>query len=267
MEIGDISNPNNGLQSINAAYSSVSSSSESIASGDKAYLDAAAMAIIEMSYSRIAVSQQGTRNANDAISMLQTFEAAGSEISNNLTRMSKLASQATTGTYADEQKALMQQEFDELGADVNRIASNTLFNGNSLISSQDNPLSISIGTGQSIEIESSDLGIDISGMDLVSDAQGALVSMQDLIERASSYRGYLGSQISRLEKAVEVTEVETENALAIASKISNTDIALETAAYSSNLIVAQMSIAIQIQANVTQERTGHLLIVKEEPQG
>ncbi|MHC4216119.1 MAG: flagellin N-terminal helical domain-containing protein, partial [Planctomycetota bacterium] len=196
MEIGDISNPNNGLQSINAAYSSLSSSSESIASGDNANLDAAAMAIIEMSNSRIAVSQQGTRNANDAISMLQTFEAAGSEISNNLGRMSRLASQAATGTYSSEQKALMQQEFDELGAEVNRIASNTLFNGNNLISSQNNSLSISIGTDQSIEIESADLGIDINGMDLVSDAQGALTSMQDMIDSASSYRAYLGSKIN-----------------------------------------------------------------------
>lgn len=267
MEIGNISNPNNGLQSINAAYSSLSSSSESIASGESANLDAAAMAIIEMSYSRIAVSQQGTRNANDAISMLQTFEAAGSAISNNLTQMSKLASQATTGTYSDEQKAVMQQEFAELGAEVNRIASNTVFNGNSLLSSQDNSLSISIGTGPGIEIESSDLGIDLSQMDLVSDAQGALTSIQDMIESASSYRGYLGSQINRLEKAVEVTEIETENALASASKISNTDIAMETATYSSNLIVAQMAIAIQIQANVTQERTGQLLTETKEPQG
>ncbi len=264
MEIGDISNSSN---SINAAYSSLSSSSESIASGERATLDAAALAIIEMSKSRIAVSQQGTRNANDAISMLQTFEAAGSGISNNLTRMSRLASQAATGTYSAEQKALMQQEFDELGAEVNRIASNTLFNGNGLLSSQDNSLSISIGTGQSIEIESSDLGIDLSGMDLVSDAQGALTSMQGMIDNTSSYRGYLGSQINRLEKAVEVTEIETENALAVTSKISNTDIATEIAIYSSSLIVAQVSTAIQIHSNLTQERAGQLLTQKKETKG
>lgn len=120
---------------------------------------------------------------------------------------------------------------------------------------------------QSIEIESSDLGIDLSALDLVSDAQDALASMQDLIDGASSYRGYLGSQINRLEKAVEVTEIETENALEIASKISNTDIATETATYTSNLIMAQMAIAIQIQANLTQERTGQLLTKKKETKG
>ena len=129
---------NHNLMALNASrnlgitYSNLSSSINKLSSGlriNSAADDAAGMAVSELMKSDVAVLQQGQRNANDAISMLQTMDGAAQVIDEKLTRMKELAEQAATGTYTDQQRSIMNNEFDEMRDEIDRIAQATTFNG------------------------------------------------------------------------------------------------------------------------------------------
>jgi flagellin len=244
---------------ISDAYSGVSNSTISIASGLKLESQIASSIIAGQLRGEVAVNQQGVRNANDAISMLQTFDGAAGSIGSNLVRMATLAAQASNGTYSTDQKATMDAEFKELAAEMNRVAFNTQFNDNKLLAGEGTAISVSLGAGHSIEIFSGCLDFDVSGLDLAGDAGGALAIVQEHLQQVSSYRGYLGGQQKVLLTATEAMEIDIENAMAVESRLSDTDLATATAAQAAGRIRAEAAIAVQSQANVMHQTAVQLL--------
>lgn len=95
--------------------------------------DAAGLAIRELQRCDISALHQGARNANDAISMIQTADGALSVIDEKLVRMKELAEQAATGTYNETQRAMINNEFQEMAREIQRIATATDFNGIKLL--------------------------------------------------------------------------------------------------------------------------------------
>jgi len=95
--------------------------------------DAAGMAISDRMGAQISGLNMAVRNANDAISMLQTAEGATKEISNMLGRMRELAVQSASGTYSDADRASLDLEFGALMDEITRIAENTEWNGNKIL--------------------------------------------------------------------------------------------------------------------------------------
>ena len=129
---------NNNLMALTAAnnltrsYGNLSKSINKLSSGMRingAADDAAGLAVRELMRSDIAVLNQGVRNANDAISMLQTMDGAAAVIDEKLIRMKELAEQAATGTYSTAQRSIMNDEFVAMRAEIERIAQATDFNG------------------------------------------------------------------------------------------------------------------------------------------
>ena len=95
--------------------------------------DAAGMAIASKMTSQIKGLDQAVRNANDAISMIQTADGAYSEVENMLQRMRELAVQSATDSYSDTQRGYADTEFAALKAQIAAIGSNTQFNGAALL--------------------------------------------------------------------------------------------------------------------------------------
>ncbi len=121
---------------LSKAYSDLATSTRRLSSGlriNSAADDAAGLAIRELQRSDIAALHQGVRNANDAISMLQTFDGALGVIDEKLIRMKELAEQASTGTYDSTQRLMIDSEFQAMGSEINRIAIATDFNGIKLL--------------------------------------------------------------------------------------------------------------------------------------
>jgi flagellin len=81
----------------------------------------------------IAALRQGIRNAQDAVSMIQTADGALAVIDEKLIRMKELAEQAATGTYTRDQRMIIHSEFAAMAAEIDRIASATNFNGINLL--------------------------------------------------------------------------------------------------------------------------------------
>jgi len=126
----------NAARNLGTTYNKLSTSVQRLSSGlriNSAADDAAGLAIREMMRADIAVTQQGIRNAADAISMIQTADGALAVIDEKLTRMKELAEQASTGTYTTVQRDIINSEYQAMAKEIDRIANATNFNGIKLL--------------------------------------------------------------------------------------------------------------------------------------
>lgn len=138
----------NTTRNLNDVYGNLSVSVQRLSTGlriNSAADDAAGLAIREGMRADIAALNQGIRNAQDGISLIQTAEGALSVIDEKLIRMKELAEQAATGTYTNEQRLIIHSEFAAMAAEIDRIATATDFNGVKLL---DGNVSVSGTSGQ-----------------------------------------------------------------------------------------------------------------------
>lgn len=121
---------------IQQSYNRLSRTTEHLSTGlriQSAADDPAGLAIRELMRRDIAVLNQGLRNASDAVSLLQTADGAMSVIDEKLIRMKELAEQAATGTYTTAQRQIMNNEYQTMASEIDRIANSTDFNGVKLL--------------------------------------------------------------------------------------------------------------------------------------
>ncbi len=150
----------NAARHLGKAYDSLAKSVERLSSGlriNSAKDDAAGLAVRELIRADVAVLQQGSRNAQDGISMIQTMEGAMAVIDENLIRMQELAEQAATGSYSSAQRTIMNAEFAEMAAEIERIAGAAQFNSISMLNSSTGTISIHVGTTSTIDIDNVDM--------------------------------------------------------------------------------------------------------------
>jgi len=122
----------NAARNLSRSYSALSTSTNRLSSGlriNSSSDDAAGMAVSELMKADVASLNQGIRNANDAISMIQTADGALSIIDEKLIRMKELAEQAATGTYTSDQRIIIDSEYQAMASEITRIANATDFNG------------------------------------------------------------------------------------------------------------------------------------------
>ncbi|WP_126378894.1 flagellin [Desulfovibrio ferrophilus] len=279
---------NNNLMAMNAArnlsnsFGALSVSVRRLSSGLRigtAADDAAGMAIREIMRSDIAALNQGVRNANDAISMLQTADGALAVIDEKLIRMKELAEQAATGTYNSDQRLILDSEYQAMASEITRIANATdfnglyLLNGNLSSSTHDGSgltpsgkMKIHFGTANDsaedyyyIQIgnaTASALGVGnqaVAGAGFAistqSAAQNALDGINDAIVSKDKIRAGLGAMQNRLENTITNLQIQAENLSASESRISDVDVALEMTNFVKQQILSQAATAMLAQAN------------------
>jgi flagellin len=123
-------------KSLNQSYSRLAINTQRLSSGlrvNTAADDPAGYGIRELMRMDLAVKEQGIRNCADTLSLLNTAEGAMVVIDEKLLRMKELAEQAATGTYTDLQREIINSEYQQMAAEIDRIANATEFNGVKLL--------------------------------------------------------------------------------------------------------------------------------------
>jgi flagellin len=283
---------NHNLMAMNAArnlgnsYNALASSVQKLSSGlrvNSAADDAAGLAIRELMRADIAAMNQGVRNANDAISLIQTADGALQVIDEKLIRMKELAEQAATGTYSSDQRLMIESEYQAMASEITRIANSTDFNGVHLLNgnlsrtSHDgstltatgelkvhfgtandkaedyyyirigNATASALGVGnQSDNAAGKEDGYSISTQQ---SAQKALDALTEAITSKDKIRAHLGALQNRLENTVSNLQVQAENLQAAESRISDVDVATEMTEFVRNQVLTQAAVAMLSQAN------------------
>jgi len=224
--------------------------------------DAAGLAVSEEMKSDIRSLGQSSRNANDAISMVQTAEGSLGQVHDILGRMRELSVQANSDGINDEQRAHVDTEFQALVAEIGDISSQTKFNGTSLL---DGSLDADFQVGiESTDILNITVGQSFAAADLndgglnnlanvdLTDTTNAAVAMgvlDNAISVVSETRAGLGASQNRLESKIENLSVSRENLEAANSRIRDVDVASEMASMTKNQILMQAGSSMLAQAN------------------
>ncbi len=259
----------NAARHLGASYDALAQSVERLSSGlriNSAKDDAAGLAVRELMRADIAVLQQGSRNAMDGISMLQTFEGAMGTMDEALIRMKQLAEQAATGSYSSAQRTIMDNEFDEMAAEINRIAGATEFLGNTLLNSAGATVSIQFGAAVTDKVDitgadmtSSALSLTTASLTTAASAQAALATISTAITAKDTARAMFGYKMNRLESTISVINNQAENLMAAESRISDVDVATEMAIMTRTQVLAQAGVAMLAQANMVPQMALSLL--------
>jgi flagellin len=149
----------NAQRNLSTSGNSLATSLQRLSSGlriNSAKDDAAGLAISERFTSQIRGLNQAVRNSSDGISLSQTAEGALGSIGNNLQRMRELAVQSANSTNSAGDRAALQQEVAQLGAEIDRVATQTQFNGLNLLDGSFSAQQFQVGAnaGQTITISS-----------------------------------------------------------------------------------------------------------------
>lgn len=257
------------------SYNALATSVERLASGlriNTAKDDAAGLAVRELMRADIAVLQQGVRNTQDGISMVQTMEGAMATINDALVRMKQLAEQAATGVYSSAQRDIMNSEFEEMANEIDRIAQATVFNSVTLLDSASSDVIVHFGqradgTDDSITVNyqnmriASGLQIDSNTIDITgtTSASTALTAVTDAITTYANARAAFGYKMNRMESTAQVLGIQAENLATAESRVSDVDVATEMTNLTRNQVLAQAGIAMLAQANTLPQMALTLL--------
>ncbi len=236
--------------------------------------DAAGLAISSKMTSQIRGLDQAVRNANDAVSMIQTADGAAIEITNMLQRMRELSVQAGNGTNTANDVTSLGVEFDALLAQINSIATNTQWNGKNILDGTNTPVTFQVGANanQTVQVTFGNFKSDntttfgtFTGTNTpVSPAAAVPVtklsesSVDDVniignldaaIGGLNTQRATFGAAMNRLEYAVDNLTNVSQNASASRSRILDADYAAESTELARTQIIQQAGTAMLAQAN------------------
>ncbi len=230
--------------------------------------DAAGLAISDRMSSQIRGLNQAARNAQDGISLAQTAEGALDETTNLVQRMRELAVQAANDTNTTTDRKSLDDEFQQLAKEMQRIAQTTTFNGKVLLSGAfaTNPAVFQVGANAnetvSLTISAatiSALGLSGANVASYSAAQSSINLIDKALAQIDSIRGTLGAAQNRFESTIANLKNVAENLSAARSRIMDADIAQETSEMTKNNILQQAGVSVLSQANQTPQLALSLL--------
>ena len=228
--------------------------------------DAAGMAIGTSMTSQIRGLNQAVRNLNDGVNLLQTAEGALNETTNMLQRMRELAVQAASGTYSTTQRSYLQTEFYALNSQIDKVASETTWNGYTVLTGTTGGTTAGTFSFQSGQTSGQTIDVAVGGMTIsalgltatastgialssAASASAAIATIDSAINTVNSQRATIGAAINRMTYAADNLTNISANTSASRSTIMDTDYATASTNLSKTQIIQQAATAMLAQAN------------------
>jgi len=264
------------ISRLSKTQSSLSRTLGRIASGTRivsAADDAAGLGVAENLAAQSRSLKMAQRNTNDGISVVQTADSAASEISNILKRMRELAVQSSSGTLENQERTYVNEEFTALGAEIDRIAEVTEFNGVSLANAAAADIEVQVGTDgtansritislSNLRSDDAAMGVDPASIDLLTagNAQAAIADIDNALDNINTIRSGFGAAQNRLESAYRQVDNYHLNLTEAESRVRDTDYAFESAEMSKLQIMQQAGVAVLAQAKNMNASAAQLLV-------
>jgi flagellin len=225
--------------------------------------DAAGLAISEKLRGQIGGLQQASRNASDAVSLVQTAEGALNEVHSMLQRVRELAVQYKNGTLSANDRTAIQSEVDQLKAEVERIGTDTEFNGIKLLNAA-STISFQVGSAdaQQISVATISVGAQVAATVFALSSASTQTDIQQIdeaINNVSSARAVFGAVQNRLEHTIANLASYQENLTASESRIRDADMAAEMVKFTKFQILQQAGTSMLAQANQAPQSVLSLL--------
>ena len=255
---------------------------EQLSSGlriNKAADDTAGLAVSEKLKNQVRGLNQAQRNAQDAVSLLQTAEGALNETHSLLARMRELAVQSSNDTLTNADRLHIQNEVNQLLSEVDRIAAATQFNTipllngggvatglqfhvgpNNVTAALVDEVTFGFTSANTTGLTIANLGTaGAQSLTTQTGANSAISVLDTAIETVSTRRGALGAMQNRLTSTINSLGVASENTGAANSRIRDADVAQAVSEMVKNQILQQSTMAVLAQANQAPQMALQLL--------
>jgi flagellin len=264
---------NNNIEAFNAhrvlnmTSTEQSKAMEKLSSGsriNRAADDAAGLAISERLRSQIKGLGQAQRNAQDAISMVQTAEGSLAEVHTMLQRIRELAVQYHNGSLSAGDRTAIQSEVSQLGSEIERIGTDAEFNSIHLLDSAATTVTFQVGAndGQTIGVTTISLGAaippNVFALDVTDPAD--LSQIDAAVSAVSTQRSIFGAVQNRVEHTLNGLATYEENLVASESRVRDVDMAKQMVEMTKYKILAEAGTSMLAQAN--QSGQGVLQLLK-----
>ena len=224
--------------------------------------DAAGLGIAVRMDSQARGMDMGIRNANDGISLAQTGEGALGKVSDMLQRMRELSVQSANASNTTVDRTSLDNEFQQLTAEITRTLSATKFNGTAILGANAGAQTFQVGANNSttdqISVTTTDMTTN-AAMTAVTAASSAITTgavsltaitnIDTALATVNSERTKYGAMQNRFDAIIDNLKVGSENQKAAMSRIMDADFAVETASLTRAQIMQQASTAMLAQAN------------------
>ena len=248
----------NAHRQLTGTSAKLSKTMEKLSSGyrvNRAADDSAGLAISEKLRAQIGGLAQAQRNAQDAVSLVQTAEGAMSEVHAMLQRVRDLAVQFNNGTLSTADKASITAEVAQLCAEVSTIGANTKFNGIALLTGA-TAITFQVGAedSQTLAVNAVALfgvgaGFKVDSAIFTFSGTVTLASIDTAIQGVADARGTFGSVQNRLEHTLNNLASYQENLQSSESRIRDVDMASEMVTFTKLQILQQAGTSMLAQAN------------------
>ncbi len=262
---------NTNLASLNAqrnttmSQNSLSTSMQRLSSGlrvNSAKDDAAGLAIGQRMDAQVRGMNVAIRNANDGISLAQTADGALATVSDALQRMRELAVQAANGSNGTGDRANLDTEYQQLAAEITRIAAQTKFNGTAIIAAGGagaQTFQVGANSGDTMTVTTTAITTVAGDLTSMANANTALGAIDAKLDGINTDRATYGAAMNRFSFAISNLQIGAENQTAARSRIMDADFASETANLSRANILQQAGNAMVAQANQLPQQVLSLL--------
>jgi flagellin len=252
--------------SLNSSFDKLSSGLRISSAAD----DAAGLAISESMNTQIRSFTIAERNAQDAVSMVQTAEGALGEVHSIMGRLRELAMQGANGSLTNTDRGFLNTEYEALKSEIGRIQQSAKFNGRELLSGNVSAIQFQIGLD---DTPSDQLVLTFGGFGLTgitgasnfisgsgaTNSLNALSTIDGALSIISTERAKYGASMNRLDITISSIETMRLNLSAANSRIRDVDVASETATMARNQVLAQAGVAVLSQANQLPQLALNLL--------
>lgn len=226
----------------------------------KAADDAAGLAISENIRGQISGIKMARTNSYNAQSLIQVSEGGLNEISNIMIRLRELGVQSASDTVSDTEREFLDLEAQQLVEEADRIAKSTKFGNQQLLDGSGKEMEYHVGPfadedtnviryNVSADATTSTLGIDGVSLTDKDSARSTLEAVDEGLVKIGQMRADFGAVQSRLQSTTNNLDVQYENLSAAKSRISDADIAFETAEMTSASVLQQAAVGVLAQAN------------------
>lgn len=232
--------------------------------------DAAGLGMSERMKARARSMAVAERNVQDGISLLSTAEGAMTELHVLAGRMRELVMASLNGTLSDNDRAILDTEYQALSAEADRLTRQTAFNGLDLLGGFNADIQAGPDPSDNYRINIRNMkaiGAVTGNYDLTdaADRTAALNLADQVIDFVSDQRAKVGIDQNRLLGIARSLQTARENTSASASRIADADLAVETAALIKDRILTQGATALLAQANVHPQSALLLLLAGSPP--
>ena len=261
----------NAQRNSDASQMSLATSMQRLSSGlrvNSAKDDAAGSGIASRMNAQIKGMNVAVRNANDAISLSQTAEGALGKVGDMLQRMRELAVQSANATNSTADRASLDAEYQQLGAELGRTLTSTKFNGIAILGAGAGAQAFQVGAnnGDTVTVTTTNMAANLTitavtggGVTTVAASNTALTNIDTALGTVNSERALYGAAQNRFDSIVSTLQVAAENQAAARSRIMDADFASETANLSRAQILQQAGTAMIAQANQLPQQVLTLL--------